>query len=133
MQSKTQLSRDRQALVDQQADRRNAAITLADSINLSFVQDLVPIDLEVRKVRLVDPKVDISQLLRIAIDWRPELKQYEELRLAAKKAILVSAANLQPSVALSGNVYGIGPPSNVQALGVFAVNINWRLRGHGDC
>jgi outer membrane protein TolC len=131
LQSKTQLSRDRQALVDQQANRRNAAITLSDSLNLSFVQDLVPIDLEVHKIRLVDSRLDISQLLRIAIDSRPELKQYEELRLAAKKAILVSAANLQPSVALSGNVYGIGPPSNVQALGVFAVNINWRLRGMG--
>ncbi|MFX6759352.1 hypothetical protein ABTH30_20910, partial [Acinetobacter baumannii] len=49
----------------------------------------------------------------------------------AKKAIMVSAANLQPTVSLSGNAYGIGPPSNVQALGVFAVNLNWRLRGFG--
>jgi outer membrane protein TolC len=131
LQSETQLSRDRQALVDQQANRRSAALTLADSLNLTLAMDLNPVDLSVREVRLIDPKLDITRLLRIAIDNRPELKQYEELRLAAKKAIMVSAANLQPTVALSGNEYGIGPSGNIHGLGVFAVNINWRLRGMG--
>ena len=131
LQSKTQLSRDRQALVDQQANRRTASIDLTDALNLQLGEDLVPVDLNVRKVRLINSKLNINQLLSIAIDSRPELKQYEELRLAAKKAIMVSAANLQPSVALSGNLYGIGPPSNVPALGVLAINANWRLRGFG--
>jgi outer membrane protein TolC len=131
LQSKTQLSRDRQALVDQQANRRSASITLADELNLPLGEDLVPVDLTVRKIRLVDPKLNVGQFLGIAVDSRPELKQYEELRLAAKKAIMVSAANLQPSVSVSGNIYGIGPPSNVQALGVLAINANWRLRGLG--
>jgi len=131
LQSRTQLSKDRQALVDQQTNRRSAAITLADSLNLDLGQDLVPVDLVIKKMRLIDPRLSIADILQLAIDHRPELKQYEELRLAAKKAILVSAANLQPSVLLSGNAYGIGPPSNVQALGVFSVNVNWRLRGMG--
>ena len=131
LQSKTQLARDRQALIDQQANRRNASLTLAESLNLPLGDDVVPQDLAVRKVRLISPSMTVGQLLTVAIDNRPELKQYEELRLAARKAIVVAAANLQPSVALSGNAYGIGPPSNVELLGVFAVNINWRLRGFG--
>jgi Outer membrane protein len=42
------------------------------------------------------------------VDNRPELKQYEELRLAAKRAIVVQGATLQPKANLSGGVFGIG-------------------------
>lgn len=131
LQSKTQLSRDRQALVDQQINRRNAAITLAESLNIELGADVLPVDLTVKKVRLIDPKLTVGNLLSVAIDHRPELKQYEQLRLAAKKQIMVSAAGLQPTVSLSGNVYGIGPPTNVQAVGVFALRADWRLKGLG--
>ena len=131
LQSRTQLSKDRQALVDQQTNRRASSITLSQSLYTNLGQDLIPVELNVRKVRLVDPRLNIADLLQLAIDNRPELKQYEELRLAAKRAIMVAAANLQPSVLLSGAEYGIGPPSNVQALGLFSVIANWRLRGAG--
>lgn len=129
LQSKTQLSRDRQALVDQQIERRSAAITLSNTLNIDLGGDLKPATNVVQKVRLVDPHLSVGQVLQMAIDHRPELKQYEQLRLAAKKAIIVSTSGLQPTVSLSGQAYGIGPPSNVNALGVFAVNANWRLKG----
>lgn len=129
LQSKTQLARDRQALVDQQIDRRSAAIALANTLNIDLGGDLKPATTTVQKVRLVDPRLSINQILQMAIENRPELKQYEQLRLAAKKALVVSASGLQPTVSLSGQAYGIGPPSNVQALGVFSVNANWRLPG----
>jgi outer membrane protein TolC len=131
LQSRTQLSRDRQNLVDQQINRRSAAINLADSIYMNLGVDYIPVELNVRKVRLIDPALNIADILQLAIDHRPELKQYEELRLAARKAIGIALANLQPTVLLSGNAYGIGPPSNVQALGLFTVNLNWRLKGFG--
>ncbi len=131
LQSRTQLSRDKQALVDQQINRRTAAITLANTLNMNLGQDLKPSVTLVQKIRLIDPHLSVGQVLQLAIDHRPELKQYEQLRLAAKKAIIVSAASLQPTVSLSGQAYGIGPPTNVQALGVFAVNANWRLKGLG--
>jgi outer membrane protein TolC len=131
LQSKTQLSRDRQALLDQQVNRRSASIALADSLNIDLSGDLVPIEQNVKKVRLIDSRMNISDILQLALDNRPELKQYEELRMAAKRAIMVAAANLQPTVLISGNAYGIGPPSNVQALGVLAINANWRLKGAG--
>ncbi|CAN5150226.1 hypothetical protein BH10CYA1_BH10CYA1_60260 [soil metagenome] len=129
LQSKTQLSRDRQALVDQQIDRRSAAITLSNTLNIDLGGDLKPATNVVQKIRLVDPHLSVGQVLQMAIDHRPELKQYEQLRLAAKKAIIVSTSGLQPTVSLSGQAYGIGPPSNVNALGVFSVNANWRLKG----
>jgi outer membrane protein TolC len=131
LQSRTQLARDRQALVDQQISRRSASISLSTSLNIDLGLDLKPVELVVKKVRLVDPRLNVSDILQLAIDNRPELKQYEELRLAAKRSIMVAAANLQPSVLLSGNAYGIGPPSNVQALGIFTINASWRLRGFG--
>lgn len=131
LQSKTQLSRDKQALVDQQIERRSAAITLSNTLNLDLGGDLKPATNVVQKVRLIDPHLSVGQVLQMAIEHRPELKQYEQLRLAAKKAIIVSTSGLQPTVSLSGQAYGIGPPSNVNALGVFAVNANWRLKGIG--
>ncbi|MBS1955797.1 MAG: TolC family protein [Cyanobacteria bacterium SZAS-4] len=129
LQSKTQLSRDKQALVDQQIERRSAAITLSNTLNLDLGGDLKPATNVVQKVRLIDPHLSVGQVLQMAIDHRPELKEYEQLRLAAKKAIVVSTSGLQPTVSLSGQAYGIGPPSNVNALGVFAINANWRLKG----
>lgn len=129
LQSKTQLSRDRQALVDQQINRRTAAITLANTLNIDLGDDLKPASTVVRKVQLIDPHLSVGQVLQLAIENRPELKQYEQLRLAAKKALVASASGLQPTVSLSGQAYGIGPPSNVQALRVFSVNANWRLPG----
>ncbi len=129
LQSKTQLSRDRQALVDQQINRRSAAITLANTLNIDLGADLKPSTTVVKKVRLVDPRLTINQVLQMAVEHRPELKKFEQLRLAAKKALVVSASGLQPTVSLSGQAYGIGPPTNVQALGVFSVNANWRLPG----
>jgi outer membrane protein len=131
LQSKTQLSRDKQALVDQQISRRSAAITLANTLNMNLGGDFKPATNVVQKIRLVDPRLSIGQVLQMAIDHRPELKQYEQLRRAAKKAIFVTASNLQPTVLLSGQAYGIGPPSNVNSLGVFSVSANWRLHGFG--
>lgn len=129
LQSKTQLSRDKQALVDQQIERRSAAIALSNTLNIDLGSDLKPATTVVQKVRLIDPHLSVGQVLQMAIEHRPELKQYEQLRLAAKKAIIVSTSGLQPTVSLSGQAYGIGPPSNVNALGVFSVNANWRLKG----
>jgi outer membrane protein TolC len=131
LQSKTQLARDRQALVDQQIARRSAAIALATSLNVDLGTDFLPVDQTVKKVRLIDPRLSIADLLQIAIDYRPELKQYEEQRLAAKRAIIVAGAKLQPNVTLGGNIYGIGTASVITPLWVFNVAANWQPHGAG--
>lgn len=108
LQAKSQLSRERQALIAQQVKRREASIRLARALNLDTGLDLIPaVDL-VAKARLVDEGLTIADLLNMAIDCRPELKQYEELRLAAKDAVKVARAALLPTVATTGTIIGAG-------------------------
>jgi len=130
LQAKTQLARDRQNLIDQQTARRTAAINLADLLNANLGQDLSPSDAQVRKVRLVDPDMPVANILKLSIDNRPELRQYEELRMAAKRAIVVAGANLQPKVNLAGGIYGVGS-TNLNAISFLSLNINWLIKGFG--
>lgn len=132
LQATTQLSRDRQNLIDQQVSRRTTAIKLADTLNLNLGSDLLPSDLVVRKTRIISPKLTVGDALKLAIDNRPELKQYEELRLAAKRAIVVAGGNLAPSFTFGGNVFGIGPGlSKVEALYALNINFRWDVAGLG--
>lgn len=157
LQAETQLSQDRQNLIDQQIARREAAILLAEFLNVNQGLDIVPNDLLLQKIRIVSEQANAARLLQLAIDNRPELKQYEELRLAAKKQIVVNAAKLQPNFAFSGNVLGIGETLSKQyelapitlagaaggaggvglrnrqitALYTLGVNVNWNFEGLG--
>ncbi len=134
LQSQAQLASDEQNLVDQQQARRHSAIQLANIMNTSFSQDLVSKQTNLNKARLISQTVPITDLLKIAVDNRPELKQYEELRLATKRAIIAAAAPLQPKVNLAGNVFGVGASPALGALSsIFALNfsINWTLGALG--
>lgn len=108
LQARTQLATDRQNLIDQQIDRREVAITLAELLNLDQGVDLVPSSRVVSMKRLVAEPFKPGLLIAKAIANRPELHQYEELRLAAKKSIVMATAPLQPSFNFFGNIYGIG-------------------------
>jgi len=108
LQAKYELSKDRQQLISQQIKRRQAAVNLATVMNLNPTNDLVIGTKHVSKTRLVDEKLMPGDLIRIAIDHRPELKRFEELRLAAKDAIKVARAALLPTVAGVGNIIGTG-------------------------
>ncbi|MDR3615021.1 MAG: TolC family protein [Candidatus Obscuribacterales bacterium] len=132
LQSQAQLASDQQNLVDQQSTRRQSAIQLSAVLNASFAQDLVSQEETLRKKRVIPQIVPIDKLLLIAIDNRPELKQYEELRLAAKRAIIVASAPLQPNINLAGTYYGIGAShSGTQAIGVLNFSIAWTLGALG--
>jgi outer membrane protein TolC len=108
LQAKYQLSADRQKLIKQQISRRVAAVKLATVLNQDQGIDLEIKDRLVSKVRLVDASLRPTDLLKIAIDKRPELKKYEELRLAAKDAVKVARAALFPQITFLGNVIGTG-------------------------
>jgi len=108
LQAETQLSQDRQRLIDQQIARREAAIKLSEFLNIPQNVDIEPSSKYLQKIRLLSTNMTVGHLLKAAIDERPELKQYEELRLAAKKQIIIASAKLQPSFQFSGNVLGIG-------------------------
>lgn len=98
LQARTQLSKDRQALISQQIARRQSAIHLTTALNLDTSEDLTVENRLLSKVRLVDAALSAGDLLSIAIDNRPELKHYEQLRLAAKDAVKVAASALLPTV-----------------------------------
>lgn len=132
LQSQAQLASDEQNLIDQQNARRQAAIQLAHVLNTSYTLDLESREHHLEKRRLLPESATVEQLLSLAIDRRPELKQYEELRLAAKRAIVVAGAPLHPSVALAGSVYGIGTGgSKVDPIYTLNLGIKWSLGGLG--
>src|SRR5262249_2954413 len=81
---------------------------LATALNLNQAIDIAVKNRTVAKARLVDASVQPVQLVSIAIDNRPELKRYEQLRLAAKDAIKVAMAPLYPQVSAIGNIVGTG-------------------------
>jgi len=116
LQAKTQLANDRQALISQQVARRKAAVALATSLNLDSGEDLSASDRSIAKIRLVDDGMKITHLVQEAIDNRPELKKWEQERLAAKAAIRVAFAPLMPQVIGSGGMATtgarIGPSSS---------------------
>ncbi|MBX9880206.1 MAG: TolC family protein [Candidatus Obscuribacterales bacterium] len=96
MQSKTQLAEDKQDLIKQQVAFRKAALRLSVALNSSLLVNLAPIDDRITKTELVDHKLSPQQLTALAIANRPELQQYEHLRLAARRAVQVAAAPLYP-------------------------------------
>lgn len=106
LQAKTELSRQRQALIKEQIQRRQSAIKLATLINEDAGTDLTLASPQIKKIRLVDKALSIRDLLQIALDNRPELKRYEELRIAAKEAVKVAKAPLLPQITMTGSTVG---------------------------
>jgi outer membrane protein TolC len=108
LQSETQLARDQQSLLTQEVGLRTSAITLATNLNLNAAVNLLSVEAEVRKVRLIDPSVDINGLINIAFQNRPELKQFKELWIAAKRNIQIQGASLYPQFQFYGQYSGNG-------------------------
>lgn len=108
LQSQTQLARDQQNLLTQEVGLRNSAIDLATNLNLNATVNLLSVESEVRKVRLIDPSVDINGLINIAFQNRPELKQFKEQWIAAKRQIQLQVASLYPQFQFFGNFAGNG-------------------------
>ncbi|PZM80865.1 MAG: hypothetical protein DKT66_16630 [Candidatus Melainabacteria bacterium] len=131
LQSQAQLASDEQNLVEQQNQRRQSAIQLAHVLNTSFSQDLESCEKHLKKRRLIPKSIPIEKLLLRAIDNRPELKQYEELRLAAKRAIVVAAAPMQPNVSMGGSIVGVGTGGNLDPIYNINLGIKWQLGGLG--
>jgi OMF family outer membrane factor len=108
LQSETQLARDQQSLLTQEVGLRNSAINLATNLNLNAAVNLLSVEAEVRKVRLIDPSVDINGLINISFQNRPELKQFKELWIAAKRNIQLQGTALYPQFQFYGQYSGNG-------------------------
>jgi len=96
-QSRSQLALDKQALLQQQVLVRQSALQLARVMNTSMVINFVPQESMVRELRLIDPGLEIETLLTSTLKLRPELKQFENLRMAANRNVQVAQAPLYPT------------------------------------
>jgi outer membrane protein TolC len=140
LQSETQLATEEQNLLGQEVALRNSAMQLAADLNINMGVNFLPAEHEVKKVRLIDPTLNINQLINVALVNRPELKQFNYLRLAARRNIQVQAAPLYPSLFIFGNITGsgatLGPssrtsPASFQAIPLAAPAAGPPLRGPG--
>jgi outer membrane protein TolC len=96
MQSRTQLALDRQALLQQQVAVRLASIELGFTINAPLAVNLVPVEDHVTEDSLVDQSMSVEDLLNITLTHRPELLQFDYLRVAAARNVQVAASSLYP-------------------------------------
>jgi outer membrane protein TolC len=98
MQSRAQLAADEQALLQQQMATRQASMAVSFALNLPMSINLVPVDDTVAENALIDEKLAINELIAATHRYRPELKQYEDFRLAANRNIQVAASSFYPTV-----------------------------------
>jgi len=96
-QSRTQLALDKQALLQQEVLVRQSAIQLAVAMNANLQTNIYPDEMRAVEARLVDQDWNINQLVAVAAKRRPELKQFEELRIAARRNVQVAASPLYPT------------------------------------
>lgn len=96
-QSRTQLALDKQALLQQQVLLRQSALALARVLNTSMIINFIPQETVVRELKLIDPDINVESLVDATLKLRPELKQFDNLRLAANRNIQVAQAPLYPS------------------------------------
>ena len=97
-QSRTQLALDKQALLQQQVLLRQASLLLARVLNTSMAINLIPRESQVREIRLVQPALSIQEHMASTMKLRPELKQFEALRMAARRNVQVQQASLYPTL-----------------------------------
>ncbi len=120
LQSRTRLAQDRQLLLRQQVAYRQAALRLAVSINMNPSINLLPEDSRISPSLLVDPRLSVLGHIGQAIDRRPELKENEQLRIAAKRHVQQELGSLYPNAKffLATNVTGSGGSSSNGAGGI---------------
>ena len=97
-QSRTQLALDKQALLQQEVNVRQSAIQLSVAMNANISSNIYPDELRAVEARLVDQEWAINQLVAVAAKRRPELKQFDELRIAARRNVQVAASPLYPTL-----------------------------------
>lgn len=98
MQSETQLASDRQAFLQQEVTVRQAALALNFSLDYPMAVNLVPVEETISESPLFQARANIRQLVDIALERRPELREYELFKFAAARNVQVAAAPLYPTM-----------------------------------
>jgi outer membrane protein TolC len=98
MQSRAQLAADEQELLKQQALTRQASMAVSYALDLPMSVNFLPVEQTVAESELLNERLEISHLLAATQKHRPELKQYENLRLAAGRNVQIASTSLYPSL-----------------------------------
>jgi outer membrane protein TolC len=128
MQARTQLAADRQNLLAQQVATRQAALLLSYALDMPLSINLVPTELNIAQRPLILSKATIQKLLNIAMQNRPELREYEHFRLAAAKDVQIGTANLYPAASIfiaytNSDLTFTGNPKNVNGVAVTQISL----------
>jgi outer membrane protein TolC len=100
VQSDAQLSTDKQALLQAEVTMRQSALALNFTLNYPMAVNLVPIEETISEKEIFQSNATIDDLVNLALQNRPELREYEDFRVGAGRNIQVAAAPLYPQVSL---------------------------------
>lgn len=103
MQAKTLLALEKQRMVRQEVELRRSALQLCVTLNKSVLVNLVPSEGDITRQSLVEEDQSPEFLTALAVQHRPELARWEELRLAARDAAVAAASPLVPRAAFFTN------------------------------
>jgi outer membrane protein TolC len=144
MQSETQLASDRQALLQQEVTVRQAALALNFSLNYPMAVNLVPVEETITESPLFRSRANIRELVDLALDRRPELREYELFKFAAARNVQVACAPLYPSMTFftqysyanttvknAGDVAGAGVFGGLFETYQQGLGLVWNLPGFG--
>jgi outer membrane protein TolC len=134
MQSRTQLATDKQALLQQQIIVRQAALALAFALNLPMAVNLVPEEASIQEALLIDRQAPVAEYMQIALNKRPELRQYEMFHLAGARSVQIAASGLYPQASFfttyTHSKTIVNPPGG-NVAGVAVAQINSAINGPG--
>ncbi len=97
-QAVAQLATDKQALLQQQVTMRNSALQLNFSMNFPMAVNLVPVEELIIEKSLFPANATMDTLVNLALRNRPELREYEDFKVAAARNVYVAAAPLYPQL-----------------------------------
>ncbi|HEY9786653.1 MAG TPA: TolC family protein [Candidatus Obscuribacterales bacterium] len=128
MQSRTQLAETKEQHYQQQLATRSSAMALGSIINAPLAINFIPREPSLKEAHLLSSTRGIADYEKLSLEKRPELRQYEQFRLAAARAVQGAAASFYPQVSLftafTVAATQINIPENVDLLnGVAAAEV----------
>lgn len=128
MQSRTQLGMDKETLLKQRFSKRNTALGLAYLLHMPLAANLMPDTSYLKIQSIYNKSYSIDDYIELALKNRPELRQFENFQMAARRNVQIAASSLYPTfsffTAYTYATTGINIPSNLELLnGVAAAEV----------
>jgi outer membrane protein TolC len=134
--ARTKLEEDKQTLIESQNEFRRASADLAFTLVLNPSITLIPNDEKLTLITIIDPRIDLSKLMSIAILQNPGIRVASETVKASdaeRSAVWLNA--LGPDLILQAELGGIGDEfDNIQHSESYQALLGFTLTGssYGD-